>query len=267
MATAKKTTRKSTTKKDLEAKIADLEAKLNKLAAAQDAKPAETAPKPKPAETAPEPKPAETAPEPKPAKLHRNQNQQKTAPMKPKPAETAPKPAEKAPPASGELHERFREIPTETGTHKKLQSLVSLHQVTDTLVVELLSHKLKLHHPTGMIKKQKLLVTQHQVTSTLQQNKDLHIIQKPKNSVLGLMTLLHQKQKNRQKLKKQNLNQKVAVDHTDMMKNQQNLKLHLKKKQTLTKQKMSMLQEWQKKEPLYQKDSSKMLKQTQDTNH
>ena len=82
MATAKKTTRKSTTKKDLEAKIADLEAKLNKLAAAQDAKPAETAPKP-----------AETAPEPKPA-------------------ETAPKPAEKAPPASGELHERFREIPT-----------------------------------------------------------------------------------------------------------------------------------------------------------
>ena len=84
MATAKKTTRKSTTKKDLEAKIADLEAKLNKLAAAQDAKPAETAPKPKPAETAPEPKPAETA----------------------------PKPAEKAPPASGELHERFREIPT-----------------------------------------------------------------------------------------------------------------------------------------------------------
>ena len=51
MATAKKTTRKSTTKKDLEAKIADLEAKLNKLAAAQDANPAETAPKP--AEKAP----------------------------------------------------------------------------------------------------------------------------------------------------------------------------------------------------------------------
>jgi len=106
MATAKKTTKKSTTsKKDLEAKIADLEAKLNKLAAAQEAKPAEAAPKPaepKPAETAPEPKPAETAPEPKPAE---------TAP-EPKPAETAPKPAEKAPPASSELHERFREIPT-----------------------------------------------------------------------------------------------------------------------------------------------------------
>ena len=52
MATAKKTTKKSTTsKKDLEAKIADLEAKLNKLAASQEAKPAETAPEP--AEKAP----------------------------------------------------------------------------------------------------------------------------------------------------------------------------------------------------------------------
>ena len=81
------------------------------------------------------------------------------------------------------------------------------------------------------------------------------------------MMLLHQKQKNQQKLKKQNLNQKVAVVHTDMMKNQQNLKLHLKKKQTLTKQKMNTLQEWQKKEPLYQKDSSKMLKQLVHTNH
>ena len=105
MATAKKkTTKKSTTsKKDLEAKIADLEAKLNKLAAAQEAKPAEAAPKPaetKPAETA-KPKPAETKPETKPAET-----------AKPKPAETAPKPAEKAPPASVQLHERFREIPT-----------------------------------------------------------------------------------------------------------------------------------------------------------
>ena len=63
MATAKKTTRKSTTKKDLEAKIADLEAKLNKLAAAQDAKPAETAPKPKQSEPAPEPQQAETVSE------------------------------------------------------------------------------------------------------------------------------------------------------------------------------------------------------------
>jgi outer membrane biosynthesis protein TonB len=101
----KKTTKKksTTSKKDLEAKIADLEAKLNKLAAAQEAKPAEAAPKPaetKPAETA-KPKPAETAPEPKPAET-----------AKPKPAETAPKPAEKAPPASVPLHERFREIPT-----------------------------------------------------------------------------------------------------------------------------------------------------------
>ena len=105
MATAKKTTKKksTTSKKDLEAKIADLEAKLNKLAAAQEAKPAEAAPKPaetKPAETA-KPKPAETKPETKPAET-----------AKPKPAETAPKPAEKAPPASVPLHERFREIPT-----------------------------------------------------------------------------------------------------------------------------------------------------------
>ena len=89
MATSKKTTSKKTTstkstKKDLEAKIAELEAKLNKLASSTEApKPAETAPKP-------EEKPAETAPKPAP-----------------KPAETSPAPAENNP-----LHERFREIPT-----------------------------------------------------------------------------------------------------------------------------------------------------------
>jgi len=93
--TSKKSTSKKSTKKDLEAKIAELEAKLNKLAASTEApKPAETAPKPeeKPAETAPKPeeKPAETAPKPAP-----------------KPAETSPAPAENNP-----LHERFREIPT-----------------------------------------------------------------------------------------------------------------------------------------------------------
>ena len=101
--TAKKTTRKTvkstTSKKDLEAKIANLEAKLNKLAAAQ-VKPAETAPKPaqvKPAETAPKPaevKPAETKP--------------------------TPKPAEKAPPAPVALHERFREIPTGNWNAQKI---------------------------------------------------------------------------------------------------------------------------------------------------
>ncbi|MDA0757021.1 MAG: hypothetical protein O2864_06950 [Crenarchaeota archaeon] len=90
----KKTTKKSTTsKKYLEGKIADLEAKLNKLAAAQVAKPTQAAPKP--AET----KPAET----KPAE---------TKPAETKPAETKPTPAKKAPNASGQLHERFREIPT-----------------------------------------------------------------------------------------------------------------------------------------------------------
>ena len=89
--TAKKTTRKTvkstTSKKDLEAKIANLEAKLNKLAAAQ-VKPAETAPKPA------EVKPAETKP--------------------------VPKPAEKAPPAPVALHERFREIPTGNWNAQKI---------------------------------------------------------------------------------------------------------------------------------------------------
>ena len=111
MATEKKTTKKPT-KADLEAKIVELEAKLNKLAAATEApKPAPTpaeAPKPapKPAEKpAAQVKPQGTLPKgtqtaPKPAE---------TKPA-PKPAETAPKPAEKAPPAP--LHERFREIPT-----------------------------------------------------------------------------------------------------------------------------------------------------------
>ncbi len=96
MATAKKST-----KKDLEAKIADLEAKLNKLAAAQETKPTEAPPKPAKAETAPK---AE-------AKVEEKPKAEAKVEEKPK-AETAPKPAEKAPSASGELHERFREIPT-----------------------------------------------------------------------------------------------------------------------------------------------------------
>ena len=69
--------KKASTKKDLEAKIAELEAKLSKLSSEIDAKPAEV----KPAETKPaEVKPAET----KPAE---------TKPAETKPAETAkPKP-------------------------------------------------------------------------------------------------------------------------------------------------------------------------------
>ena len=110
MATAKKTTRKSTTKKDLEAKIADLEAKLNKLAAAQDAKPAEAAPKPAETKPAPKPEPKE-APKPAEDKKPEGGGGPHAHDEKPK-AEAPPKPAEKAPPASGELHERFREIPT-----------------------------------------------------------------------------------------------------------------------------------------------------------
>ena len=103
--TSKKTTSKST-KSDLEAKIAQLEAKLNKLAAATEA----PKPAPKPAEA---PKPA--PPPPKPAEAP------KPAPPPPKPAEApkpAPKPAEKAPPAP--LHERFREIPTGNWNTQKI---------------------------------------------------------------------------------------------------------------------------------------------------
>ena len=73
---------KKPTKKDLETKIDELEAKLTKLVAQMEAKPAE----PKPAET----KPAETKPAPKPAE---------TKPAEPKPAE---KPAEVPKPAEAE---------------------------------------------------------------------------------------------------------------------------------------------------------------------
>ncbi len=87
------TKRKTETKKSLEEKIAELEAKLTKLSTqieAKPPKPAET-PKPKPAETAPPPKPAEPKPaEPKPAE---------TKPAEPKPAE---KPAEVPKPAEAE---------------------------------------------------------------------------------------------------------------------------------------------------------------------
>ena len=189
MATAKKTTRKSTTKKDLEAKIADLEAKLNKLAAAQDAKP----------------------------------------------AETAPKPAEKAPPASGELHERFREIPTGNWNTQKVaitgftapsnryfgsRALVAEVEVT----------------PSNW-NDQKTKVTGYTAPSNKYFATKQRLAYHPeaKNSVLGLMMLLHQKQR--------------------------------LKPLPQIQQKMSMLQEWQKKEPLYQKDSSKMLKQLVHTNH
>ncbi len=85
-------TKKASTKKALETKIAKLEAKLSKLSAQLEVpKPAEV----KPAETKPaEVKPAETKPaEVKPAE---------TKPAEVKPAETKPaevKPAEKAPPA------------------------------------------------------------------------------------------------------------------------------------------------------------------------
>jgi hypothetical protein len=64
-----------------------------------------------------------------------------------------------------------------------------------------------------MIKKPKSLVTLHQETSTLQQNKDLLIIQKPKNLAHGLMMLLQvDKQKllhlQNQKIQKRSMQQK-----------------------------------------------------------
>ncbi|KEQ55835.1 trans-sialidase protein [Marine Group I thaumarchaeote SCGC AAA799-N04] len=93
--------RKASTKKDLEAKIAELEAKLSKLSSEIDTKPAETKQaEVKPAETKPaETKPAETKPaETKPAETAKPKA---TLPkgMGEKPAEApepqeAPKPAE-----------------------------------------------------------------------------------------------------------------------------------------------------------------------------
>ena len=82
---------KKQTKKDLEEKIAELEAKLNKLADQLTAKPAETKPaEVKPAETKPaEVKPAETA-KPKPTLPKGSTPKPKEAP---KPAETKAAPA------------------------------------------------------------------------------------------------------------------------------------------------------------------------------
>ena len=79
---------KKQTKKDLEAKIAELEAKLNQLSYQLTAKPAETKPaEVKPAETKPaEVKPAETA-KPKPTLPKGSTPKPKEAP---KPAETKP---------------------------------------------------------------------------------------------------------------------------------------------------------------------------------
>ncbi|MEJ2260874.1 MAG: trans-sialidase [Nitrosopumilaceae archaeon] len=87
---------KKQTKKDLEDKIAELEAKLTKLSTQLETKPAE----PKPAETKPTPKPAETKPaEPKPAPKPA-EKPKATLPkgFGDKPAEKAevPKPKEKA---------------------------------------------------------------------------------------------------------------------------------------------------------------------------
>jgi len=73
------TKRKTDTKKDLETKIAELEAKLTKLSTQLETKipkPAE----PKPAETKPAPKPAETKPAPKPAEVPKPAEAEKQLP-------------------------------------------------------------------------------------------------------------------------------------------------------------------------------------------
>ena len=235
MATAKKTTRKSTTKKDLEAKIADLEAKLNKLAAAQDAKPAETAPKPKPAETAPEPKPAETA----------------------------PKPAEKAPPASGELHERFREIPTGNWNTQKVaitgftapsnryfgsRALVAQVEVT----------------PSNW-NDQKTKVTGYTAPSNKYFATKQRLAYHPEAKKFGTWindTPAPKAEKPAEAKKAESKPEAGGGPHG-----------HDEKPKTEAKAtsadtaKDEYAARMAKKEPLYQKDSSKMLKQTQDTNH
>ena len=86
---------KKQTKKDLENRIAELEAKLNQLATKLESKPAPKPAETKPAETKPaEVKPAEVKPAPKPAEV--KPAEVKPAEVKPaevKPAE-APKPTE-----------------------------------------------------------------------------------------------------------------------------------------------------------------------------
>jgi len=127
---------KKQTKKDLENRIAELEAKLNQLATKLESKPAETKPAPKPAETKPaEVKPAEVKPaEVKPAEV-------KPAEVKPaetKPAEVKPaevKPAETKP---AEVKPAEAPKPTETTTqppatyHEALENAYYNSTMTDT---------------------------------------------------------------------------------------------------------------------------------------
>ncbi len=118
---------KASTKKDLESKIAALEAKLNQLSAKLESKPAE-APKPeppKPAETKPAeapkpepPKPAE-APKPEPPKPAETKPAEAPKPEAPKPE--PPKPAETTtqPPATfQEALENAYYNSTMTDTHQ-----------------------------------------------------------------------------------------------------------------------------------------------------
>jgi len=85
---------KKQTKQDLEAKIAELEAKLNKLSTQLESKPAETKPaEVKPAET----KPAETKPAPQPAPKPQERPAATTKPKGTLPKGFGEKPAESKP--------------------------------------------------------------------------------------------------------------------------------------------------------------------------
>ena len=110
MATKRKTTSKKPTKKDLESKIAELEAKLGKLSSQLDTKPA-----PKPAQTTqsapPPPPPPPKAESPK-GSLPKGMEQ--------KPAEAPPKPAEQAaglPASNAEALEQVYNSFPMTNTH------------------------------------------------------------------------------------------------------------------------------------------------------
>ncbi|GIT55020.1 MAG: hypothetical protein Ct9H300mP17_01790 [Candidatus Nitrosopelagicus sp.] len=199
---------------------------------------------PKPAETAPEPKPAETAPEPKPA-------------------ETAPKPAEKAPPASGELHERFREIPTGNWNTQKVaitgftapsnryfgsRALVAQVEVT----------------PSNW-NDQKTKVTGYTAPSNKYFATKQRLAYHPEAKKFGTWINDAPAPKAEKPAEAKKAESKPEAGggphgHDEKPKTEA-------KATSADTAKDEYLQEWQKKEPLYQKDSSKMLKQTQDTNH
>ncbi|MCH6571743.1 MAG: trans-sialidase, partial [Thaumarchaeota archaeon] len=137
--TTKRTT-KTTSKKSLEAKIAELEAKLSSISS-QTGGTAEQAPPPppKPAEQAPPPppKPAEQAPPPPPKPA------EQAPPPPPKPAEQAPKPAEQkaAPPATlaQALEDAWQNYPAGNSTHYYKEHTTGFTPVTNRYIGRLIA--------------------------------------------------------------------------------------------------------------------------------